>query len=222
MEFNSSYTGLRSDIIKYIVGKGKVILDVGCATGINGKYLKDEGFAAKVIGIELDSSMAAEAKGHLDEVIIGNIEDDFIYDKLLGEYFDYILLGDVLEHLYDPWSVLNRLKLLLTSNGKLIISLPNIQHIELLMSVYIQGKWPYNDRGIFDKTHLRWFTHKNILELEERCNIRILKLERKFRYRDRIGSEFPFYGKLLKKVCPNLFTFQYIVVAEKWKQESML
>ena len=214
MQFNTSYIGLRDDLIQYIHGTNKRILDIGCATGVNGHYLKDKKIAALVVGIEIDSDMAAQAKNFLDDVIIGNIEDINILDKIEERKFDYILIGDVLEHLKDPWSLINRLAIMLDINGKFIISVPNIQHVELFISVYINGIWPHNNRGIFDRTHLRWFTYKNILQLEERCNIKIEKIDRIFRYRDSLESKFPFYGKLLKKFFPNLFTFQYVVVAK--------
>ena len=219
LKFNESYIGIRHDLLKNISGKGLNILDIGCATGVNGAFLKNQGMAKRVVGIELSDEMAKEAESNLDKVIVGNIENKSTIDQLGEEIFDFIIIGDVLEHLYDPWAVLNQLTSLLTEKGKIIISVPNIQHIELFISIYIKGEWPYNDRGIFDKTHLRWFTYKNILQIEEKCNLKIQKIERVFRFRDRLDSKFPFYGKALKKVFPNIFTFQYFVVTEKWKKE---
>lgn len=213
--FNSSYIGLRADLLKHVKGVNLCVLDIGCATGANGQYLKDNKIAKTVIGLELDPDMALKARMILDDVLIGNIEDEAMLYHLQNMQFDYILLGDVLEHLVDPWKVLSRLKTLLSPDGKLIISLPNIQHIELFISIYLKGEWPHNDRGIFDKTHLRWFTYKNICKFEEKCDLKIVDVDRNFRFRDRVGSEFPFYGSLLRKLFPNLFTFQFIVVARK-------
>lgn len=215
--YNTSYIGLRSDLLKFVSGEDLNFLDIGCATGVTGGFLKEKGMARRVVGVELDPQMALEAGNRIDKLIIGNIEDDCVFKQLGEELFDFILLGDVLEHLYDPWTILEKLAGLLTGEGKIIISLPNIQHIELFIRVFIKGEWPYNKRGIFDATHLRWFTYKNVIQLEEKCNVKILKIERKFRYRDYIGSKFPFYGNVLKKVVPNLFTFQFLVVVEKWK-----
>lgn len=215
MDYNPSYVGLRTDLLKFIKGNQNTVLDIGCATGVNGHYLKNSKLAKRVVGLELDEEMAAEAGKVIDKVVVGNIEDDEIFKKIENEVFDFILIGDVLEHLYDPWNILLKISALLSDKGKIIISVPNIQHIELFINIYFKGEWPYNNRGIFDKTHLRWFTYKNILKLEQRSNIKIVKIERNFRFRDRIGSEFPFYGKLLKKMFPALFTFQYLVLAEK-------
>jgi 2-polyprenyl-3-methyl-5-hydroxy-6-metoxy-1,4-benzoquinol methylase len=216
MNFNSSYIGIREDLLQHVKGEGLVILDVGCATGVNGQFLKDKKIAKEVIGIELDPLMAKEAQGKIDRVVVGNIESGTILEELEGKKFDIILLGDVLEHLYDPWNVLKELTSFLSTGGRMIISVPNIQHIELFISVYLKGEWQYNERGIFDKTHLRWFTYKNILRLEEKCSIKIKKIERKYRFRDRKGAEFPlFFGHVLKKVFPSFFTFQYVVIAER-------
>lgn len=215
MNFNSSYIGIREDLLKHVKGEGLTILDVGCATGVNGQFLKDKNIAKEVIGIEMDPMMAKEAQKKIDRIIVGNIEHSTVISELEERKFDFILLGDVIEHLYNPWEVLNKLIAFLSENGKIIISVPNIQHIELFINVYLKGEWPYNDRGIFDKTHLRWFTYKNILKLEEICDLKIEKIERKYRFRDRKGAEFPLYGKVLKKLFPSVFTFQYIVIAKK-------
>lgn len=217
MSFNKSYIGLRSDLIKNVIGVNQIVLDVGCATGTNGQYLKENKIADKVIGVEIDPNMADEAREKIDLVVVGNIEDQVTIDaiRIAEKKFDYILIGDVLEHLVDPWQVLNKLSLLLKEDGRFIISVPNIQHIELFINVYLRGEWPYNDRGMFDKTHLRWFTYKNIQDLADKCNLKILKIDRNYRFRDSIDSSFPLYGRILKKMFPSLFTFQFVITAKK-------
>lgn len=220
MEFNASYIGLRDDLLRHVKGEKLTILDVGCATGINGQFLKEKNVAKEVVGVELDPLMANEAQKRIDKIIVGNIENPSTLQDLEGKIFDYILLGDVLEHLYNPWEIINKLVPFLSEKGRIIISVPNIQHIELFISIYIKGEWPYNERGIFDRTHLRWFTYKNILQFEEKCNLKILKIERKYRFRDRKGATFPLYGRILKKLFPSVFTFQYVVVAGKGDTEN--
>jgi len=117
-----------------------------------------------------------------------------------------------LEHLNNPLQVLKELKELLKSNGKIIISLPNIAHIELFIQIYIKGTWPKNERGIFDKTHLRWFTRKDVFELITASGLKLITYERKFRSRDAIGSKFSWKYKLLKIISKDLVTFQHIIV----------
>ena len=213
---NSSYVGLRKDILRHIKGSNLIVLDIGSATGENGKYLIENNIASQVIGVEIDESMAELSRGKLTNLIVGNIESQEIKNQLPSNlYYDFILLGDVLEHLNNPWELLNYLTALLKPEGQVIISLPNVQHIEVFIQVFLKGKWPYNQRGIFDKTHLRWFTYKNIIELINSSNLSIVKLERNFRFRDKQGSKFPFYGIVLKKVFKNIYTHQFIIVCKK-------
>lgn len=212
-KFNTSYIGLRKDLLKYISGKNLCILDVGCATGVNGQWLKENKGVNFVAGIELDAKMAEKANRIYDKTIVGNLEE-LEFPSLFSDYkFDYILLGDILEHLNNPWDVLKKLTHLLQPNGIVIISLPNIQHINTFYNLYIRGEWAYNERGIYDKTHLRWFTLKNIRNLIKYSNLHIVKLERKYRFRDALGSKFPLGTKLiLTQLFKNLFTFQYVIV----------
>lgn len=216
MGHNQSYIGLRNDIIKYIKGESNKVLDVGCALGINGKYLLDNHLASEVVGIEYDENMAQEASVSNTKVFCGDLNDGKFRESVLkANYtFDYILFGDILEHLYDPLKVLTELKSMLKSNGKIIISIPNIGHIELFIQVFIKGTWPKNDRGIFDKTHLRWFTRKDVFSLAESANLEVVAYERKLRARDAIGSKFDWKTKLVKHINKDLVTHQHIIVCK--------
>lgn len=215
-EYNNSYIGLRKDLIKYITSGKHVVLDVGCALGINGKYLIDNSYASEVVGIEYDEDMAQEASSNNSKVFCGDLNDNKFRESVLNANytFDYILFGDILEHLYDPLKVLNELRTMLKPNGQIIISLPNIGHIELFIQVFIKGTWPKNERGIFDKTHLRWFTRKDVFSLAESANLEVINYERKLRARDAIGSQFNWKTKLLKRINKDLVTFQHIIVCK--------
>lgn len=212
MEFNNSYIGLRNELVSEITGTNKIILDVGCATGVNGKYLLDKGIAKKIYGIEINAPMAAQAQKKYDKVFIGSLDNDTIFDELNHLQPDVIICGDVLEHLNDPWDVLKKFSALLNTNGIIIISLPNVQHIDVFIHLYFRNTWPVNTRGIFDKTHKRFFTLSDVKCLVDSAGLKILKINRNFRFRDKLGSKFPLYGFLLKKLFKKLYTFQYIVV----------
>lgn len=215
-EYNSSYIGLRKDLIKYVSNGEHVILDVGCALGINGKYLLDNKYANQVVGIEFDKKMAHEASKCNTRVFCGDLNDKTFRASVINENytFDYIIFGDILEHLYNPTLVLDGLKSMLHPNGQIIISLPNIAHIELFIQVYIKGTWPQNERGIFDKTHLRWFTRKDVFTLAQMANLKVVSYERQFRARDARGSTFNWKTKLLKLINKDLVTFQHIIVCK--------
>lgn len=215
-QLNNSYIGLRKDILKHVSGENLNILDVGCATGVNGRWLKENKKISYLSGIEIDATMSKIAAEVYDELILGNIESLDLSVAFNGNKFDFILLGDVLEHLIDPWSILKKLNQQLNPGGKIIISLPNIQHINTFFNIYIRGEWVYNERGIYDKTHLRWFTLKNIKKLTSAADLKIIKVHRNFRFRDALGSKFPPGTKfLLTFLFRNLFTFQYIVITIK-------
>jgi 2-polyprenyl-3-methyl-5-hydroxy-6-metoxy-1,4-benzoquinol methylase len=217
IKFNNSYIGLRLDLIKHINRKGLNILDIGCATGTNGMYLFDNKICDNIVGVEINSEMAKVAANHYDKVFVGDLNNEIFLESIISESskFDVILIGDVLEHLIQPKDVLIRLKESLKKNGKIIFSVPNIQHIDAFIHIFIKGYFPLNERGIFDKTHLRWFTLLNIKEMLIYCNLKIIKTDRNFRYRDAIGSTFPFYKKLLLFFFKKYYTFQYIIVCEK-------
>lgn len=215
-KYNSSYIGLRKDLIKYIPKGDHCVLDVGCALGINGKYLLENKYANKVIGVEYDNHMAEEASEFNSKVYCGDLNDSNFRTSVINQNltFDYILFGDILEHLVDPWKVLAELKSTLKPDGRIIVSLPNIAHIELFVQVFIKGTWPRNDRGIFDKTHIRWFTRKDAFNLATSAQLEVIQYERKLRARDAKGSKFTWKTNLLKRIHKDLVTFQHIMVCK--------
>jgi len=217
MKFNQSYIGLREDMLKHISSSKSIkVLDIGCATGTNGKYLMDRKLANYVGGIEIDEEMAIIASRYYDKVLTGDLNTDEFLQKCLLQFkdMDVILIGDVLEHLINPWQVLNKFKSCLNKNGNIIFSVPNVRHIDVFIHVFIKGYWPLNERGIFDKTHLRWFTLKNILESLKENDMTTLTIDRNFRFRDRKGSKFPIGGRFLRVCFREFFTFQYIIVCK--------
>lgn len=216
---NSSYIGLRHDLLKHITGENNIVLDVGCAIGRNGEYLLDKGFAAQVFGLEYDNQMAEKAVEKGIMVYEGDLNSLDFRKKLNTALplFDYILFGDVLEHLYAPKEVLSSLAKKLKPEGKVIISLPNIAHIELFIQIYLKGRWPQNPRGIFDKTHLRWFTKQDALDLAENAGLAVISYTPKFRARDAIGSKFNWKLNLVKMINNEWVTFQHILICEHAK-----
>lgn len=214
--FNQSYIGLRHDLISFINDGDHKVLDVGCSIGETGAYLKANKKAAVVLGVEFDPVMVKEASIKLDVVYAGDVEVLIKQDFLKSKEFDFIICGDILEHLVDPWRALSYFSTKLSPEGKIIISLPNIQHIDTFYFLFIKGIWPLNNRGIYDKTHLRFFTRKSVLELIKVSGLKLDLIKRKFRFRDRLGSKFPKYTSwVLTKIFPNLFTFQYVIVCSK-------
>lgn len=211
---NPSYIGLRSDILSRIPRTIRRVLDVGCSTGVLGKQIKDRSDGAEVTGIELDETMAGIAKETLDRVIHADIEKIRLSDYFETASFDCIIFADVLEHLHDPWGILKAVRGLLLPNGIAVASIPNVRHISTLYRLVIKGEWPYRDRGIHDKNHLRFFTKKNILKLFEDAGFEVEQLSSNCRI---IEKPHPLndYSRLVEvPLIKDFFTFQYIVVGK--------
>jgi len=179
-DFNASYVGQRPDIERLIPPEAKLILDVGCSTGVLGAAIKAR-TGAQVFGIELSEDMANEALGRIDKVFIGDATETILGGKLNGYHFDTIIFADVLEHLIDPWVTIRVAATYLNPEGTIISSIPNIRHIDTIYSLVVRGYWPYRERGIHDRTHLRFFTRKNIAELFEHANLSIDTIETNYR-----------------------------------------
>lgn len=212
--FNPSYINARDDILKYIPNQVGKVLDVGCSIGALGKKIKEK-YAAEVTGIEMNKEMARIAKKNLDRIIIGDVEDISLSDYFSSEYFDCIILADILEHLRDPWTVLTRLSSILSENGLVISSIPNVRHYTTILQLAFKGYWPYRDRGIHDKTHLRFFALRNIKDLFERSALRIIKIEEKYRIIERPHRYNRMSRYFAFPLIKPLLVFQYIILAEK-------
>ena len=96
------------------------------------------------------------------DIIQGNIETmQLNYQK---EYFDYVIFGDVLEHLFNPEETLKKIRAYMKNDGHLIVSIPNIMNITVLLPL-LRGEFRYMDYGILDKTHVKFFTIKSAVEM---------------------------------------------------------
>lgn len=213
---NDSYVGERDDILKLVSIGAKKFLDVGCSEGLLGKRLKEKN-TVEVIGIEIDREMAKVAEQRIDRVIIGDI-DEIDFDKYLKvNYFDCVIFADILEHLRNPWKILKNIRLFLKDDGVIIVSVPNIRHYTTIFNLIIKDLWPYNERGIHDKNHLRFFTLKSTEKIFQDAGFEVVNVKRNYRIIEkpnrlnkfsRLFSLFPF---------KNFFTFQYLITFKKTK-----
>jgi 2-polyprenyl-3-methyl-5-hydroxy-6-metoxy-1,4-benzoquinol methylase len=168
---HSAYsTSTRIDIFPLFDQKYNRVLDVGCSTGNTGAWLKQVGLCDWITGVEPFKVTAAVARGKLDHVIEQPIESAL--DFLQNESFDCILCLDVLEHLVDPWQVVEDLAKKLRKGGVLITSIPNIRHVEILFNLVVKGRFQYQSSGILDHTHLRFFTHHSAAELVQTSSLK--------------------------------------------------
>jgi len=141
------------------------VLDIGCFCGGTGRWLKRRFPGVEVIGIECLAAAAAQARESYDRVIEAPIEEiDFEAQGLAPGSMDAIVAADVLEHLVNPWAALQRLRPLLSANGALYVSLPNIRNLNVLARL-AAGEWRYVGSGILDISHLRFFTRAQAIEM---------------------------------------------------------
>jgi len=148
-----------------LVGQEKSVLDFGCATGHLSKILKEE-YNCEVTGLEINRDDAEKAREHCKEVIIGDLDILDWCEELSGYSFDVAIFADVLEHLKDPKAILENTKNLLTENGYILVSVPNVANISVRLELLLGG-FEYEDLGILDSSHLKYFTAKTIIQLIE-------------------------------------------------------
>ncbi len=209
---NQAYIYKRPDIVRLVHPSAKRVLDVGCSTGVLGGQVK-ELTGAYVVGVELSETMANEAAKYLDEVYIGDATELIVNGFSDGSKFDTIIFSDLLEHLIDPWSTLNTATKYLDHHGVVIASIPNIRHISTLCNLVFKGYWPYQDRGIHDKTHLRFFTKKNIVELFEGANLKLEVVKVNYRFFDKPLRVNRFARYFALPFLRNFLAYQYVVRA---------
>ena len=218
IEKNKKYfTNVRYDLIKLLpVNPEAKVLEIGAGGGDTLIEIKKKNLAKEVVGIEL-MEMPESNQLHplIDKFLISNIETGTL--PFLDSYFDVILIGDVLEHLVNPWKTVERLSKYLKKGGVFIVSAPNIRFIKAFIKIFLKGDFAYEKQGLFDKTHLRFFCKKNI---EQLFSTNCLRVESIIPI-DKLWDD----GKVYKKKVFNKITFgifeefltlQYIVVAKKY------
>lgn len=169
------YSQARTDMIDLIIQDHEdtfTVLEIGCGCGTTMAKIEYQWPKAVVKGIELMEDIAKIGSNYLD-IIQGNIESmELPYQ---AEEFDYIIMADVLEHLYDPEKLLKRLRSYLKKDGKILCSIPNIMHKSVIAPL-LKGEFEYQDWGILDRTHLRFFTLSSMKNMFGRCGLSLCDL----------------------------------------------
>jgi SAM-dependent methyltransferase len=204
------FSTIRYELIREIPVGTVSVLEIGCGQGDTGAVLKREGRAQWVAGVELSDDAAQKAALVLDKVITGNIER--IEMPFQDGQFDAIILGDVLEHLVDPWYQVKRLARYLSQEGFIVASIPNVRNWRVVIPLLFFGRWEYADSGITDRTHLRFFTKSGIIGLFELNGFEIKKLLP-------IGRRSSRVARLPIGFLRDFITSQYLVVCKRKNKE---
>lgn len=157
---------LRLLVSRLVAGSG-TILDVGCGAGYFARRLRN----CLVDGVEVHEKSALEATRYSRRIISGSIESQGVRARIVDNY-DAILCIDVLEHLQDPWDTLAFLAGRLKPSGMIILAIPNVAHISNRLHL-ARGQFEYEDEGIRDRTHLRFFTYSTATSLPEYAALRV-------------------------------------------------
>lgn len=164
------YQGINADLLSMLPKNVQTVVEIGCAAGQFAAAYRAINPTVRYLGVELFEDAAQQAATQMDDVIIGSIEDIDVFSELedvLGDSeIDVLVFGDVLEHLLDPWGILAKFKQIMSPNGYCVACIPNISHWTILAGL-LHGEWNYADFGLLDKTHLRFFTKKTMIELFE-------------------------------------------------------
>jgi 2-polyprenyl-3-methyl-5-hydroxy-6-metoxy-1,4-benzoquinol methylase len=152
----------RLDVASMVPAAAKLILDVGCGFGGLGRTLLADRNCT-VHGIERNPDAATRLEGVYSRYVIADVESSV--DWISAERYDCIVFADVLEHLCDPWKTLKRYSGFLRPGGCVVASIPNVRNLKILFDLFVRGRWAYEESGVLDRTHLRFFTRTEIREL---------------------------------------------------------
>ena len=191
-----------------LVGEGKRVLDIGCSSGYLARPLVARG--CTVVGIEQDAAAAEQAREVCPEVLVGDVET--IELPFEPGSFDVLLCGDLIEHLRDPEGFLSRIRPLLRTDGRLVLTTPNVANWANRLGL-LAGRWRYTERGILDRTHVHLFTRATLVETLARAGYRVVELD--------FTVPVPAFGTArveraahaLGRLRPSLAAYQFVVSA---------
>jgi 2-polyprenyl-3-methyl-5-hydroxy-6-metoxy-1,4-benzoquinol methylase len=195
------------------VPPGSRVLDLGCASGYLSALLAERG--CTVTGFERDPLAAAQAREDCERVIVGDLESESDRAEIPSG-FDVVVIGDVLEHVTDPWDALRFVRGLLAPGGIVVLSLPNVAAWPVRLDL-LRGRFEYADLGILDRTHLRFFTRASAHALVRDAGFvvereRFVHLERRpGPLRRALPLPMSVFDRALARVLPGLFAQQFVL-----------
>ena len=173
---NAYHNHIRTDVIAHIPKTGGKLLDLGGGIGATAATIRDMGLVDQAGTADIVEN--ANPPFALDYRYQGNLEDPAMVAHILAEQgqFHVILALDVLEHLVDPWAMARQLESCLAPGGILVVSIPNIRNFTALFPLLFRNKFSYQDAGILDRTHLRFFVRETAIDLVAQAGLKIEKV----------------------------------------------
>lgn len=189
---------------------GDAVFEAGVSSGYFSRVLVAHDRV--VDGFELDPEAAVEAEEVCRSVHVGDLDAYDLEGALPDAGYQVVLFGDTLEHLPDPSAVLRRLRPKLVDDGRLIISIPNIANWTMRLSL-LAGRFRYTDRGILDRTHLRFYTRRGLIEMLDEAGFVVEHLEGSIPVPGVANETLCRIAHRLGNLRPSLFAYTFVVVA---------
>lgn len=200
---------IRKEVLKLVPEGQNNVLDVGGGIGASAAYLKSTGKAAQATVVDL---VGTACLPQIDHAFGGDLEDPALLEQVAHDCgpFDVILCLDVLEHLSDPWTVVDRLSDMLVPGGVIVASIPNVRNYRLLGPLLFQGRFDLVERGILDRTHLRWFVGDTAMALMSRRKLRVNAFHNFFE-----GPKKTLFNRLTLGLFRDFLTIQFYIRSVK-------
>lgn len=198
-----------------LVGSGKRVLEIGAGPGSITRVLRAQN--NRVTALEVDPTALPYLRPHCDEVVSADLNRADWVDHLGSARFDAVIAADVLEHLSDPWSTLGQMKQLLAPGGVIVVSVPHASHA-CLLACLLDEDVQYNDWGLLDRTHIRFFGLKNVQAMFEKAQLKLVTGEFVIRrpeeteFKDK-WSALPREARRFLDKQPFAHVYQVVVVA---------
>jgi len=164
MDATPAFEHCNPDLLAALPKDARRLVEVGCSSGALAREYRRANPSCHYTGVEVVAEYARYARSHCDAVLeldIETVDEAFLRERLPGDCW---IFGDVLEHLRDPWGLLARVRRVIPAGGSVVACIPNAQNWSVQARL-CRGAFRYENVGLLDRTHLRWFTRQTIAEM---------------------------------------------------------
>lgn len=209
------------DLLKLIPNNSKKVIEIGCSSGALAREFKKLAPGVDYLGVEVDPNYIIQAQRYCDSTLVMDIEqaDDAFWQENSSR--DCWIFGDTLEHLQNPWAVLAKIHAVMPNDGVVVACIPNAQHWTLQVKLSV-GDFRYEEDGLLDKTHLRWFTRQTIVEMFDQAGFaieagfpRIFEEPQKEQFLPLIAEIAKLAGADPQTAISDALPLQYVIRAKK-------
>ena len=182
------YDNVNPTLFELVNTDAKSIIEFGCGAGAMARAIKEKSPDIHYVGVELIAEELVKAGDVLNVSLHRNLDSIATWDgdaelsaAMPLARFDHVIFGDVLEHLYDPAKALGEAARRLKPGGSALVCIPNVQHWSVFQNL-VAGRWPREEMGLFDKTHIRWFALGDMVALLQKAGLVVESI---------VGRDFP-------------------------------